>query len=282
MELSPIRLAPPAPAGAAEPTYAVLKKNSRKRRNSTSSSSDSRNSNDDEEEELRAPLASMEDISLLASTVATPASTPGPTPGASPRSSRARWGGGPRSSAPVETIPEEEPEFPPPVPMPPMAVPSARRFESPARRNNLLRESLISRPYAAPGPQPVTSTPRRLNPCSTEDNTPEEEEEVVNGQVGDGRQEEESTILLPRSLSLQQPHVEFLTPRKSQGLRVPARSNLGSCRVFAEEGVESNVLDQEPPKDRYRVYLQMKVFQEDQQTRLFPNSQQLSFSALHY
>ncbi len=216
-----------------------------------------------------APLASMEDISLLATPMPTPMSTPGQTPGASPRAARAN------RKAPYQqpTIPEEtdhhdeEKEHRP--------LPNATgRFSSPARRNNLLKESLINRAYSPPDrwgqhqshipmaeetleheqhpahplSQFTTSTPIRANGeeeggfCSAT--------EFNNNRSGGGRMEKE--VLLSSSPSAPTT-VQFLSPRMgsvkgSSGGGVP--KGYGLRARAAESEADVMAMESWPPRDR--------------------------------
>lgn len=125
------------------------------------------------EEERRAPLASMEDLSVLA----TPMMTPMSTPGASPRT-RARWSHrsstgsqlgeeleplnnnngldkGPTTSTPVRSSQARPPPILDEGPIP-------RRFSSPARQMSLFRQSLVNSAGQPPPGPPRHSQPYPL------------------------------------------------------------------------------------------------------------------------
>ncbi len=215
----------------------------------------------------RAPLASMEDISLLATPLVTPMSTPGPTPGASPRSLRAARRNKTASAAGEPTIPEMDEETEDGGHHLPDAT---GRFASPARRNNLLRDSLINQAYAPPvrwqphqqqplllDPPPdydqahfVTSTPVKQVAEDEKNHVPDERETLLaRSPTSDDRDGSAGTV-------------QFLTPRNLKdpvySSKRSIKKSLGSRVHAAEEEAEFLALDAQPPYDRLikdvRVY----------------------------
>ncbi len=198
----------------------------------------------------RAPLASMEDLSVLATPMTmTPMSTPGPTPGTSPRTTRAAKRAAKAASA-AEPIPELDEDtthtHSPPLlttyetPLRSLPPPEGR-FASPARRNNLMKDALINQAYAPPPhqqQQQQPETPQRqhqsqplLLPLEEEELPPDSRlssphrfatstplrgapppDEYNNNAKKNNEDDAEESLLL-RPIDSQQQQVQFLTPR---------------------------------------------------------------------
>ncbi len=189
-----------------------------------------------EDDETHAPLASMEDLSVLATPMMTPMSTPGQSP-----KTRARYAHNPEW--PLTSTPKHD-DIP------------ARRFASPARQSNLLKQSIMNntqnnnnvnrnyrnrnrypyRPMNNNGNNwlcdPIQENPIYEHPESNDD----EEMGFLNG---NGKQ------------ASSQKQVQFLTPREPKK-SCSSRTSVMSASRYGYRVSAAQELFGEEPRDRYK------------------------------